>query len=118
MAKENDNIVAIVFFMTKQGQKKMTTLLPLSSSQQHKDKITIVFFQAKTRLKKSKRKRREGAYLQPRAFATRLKLQAPLRLHFPKLPCISKFLTLPWSSDDGGEKKEVKLGGGGGVRNI
>jgi hypothetical protein len=47
-----------------------------------------------------------------------LKLQAPLRLHFPKLPCISKFLTLPWSSDDGGEKKEVKLGGGGGVRNI
>jgi hypothetical protein len=59
------------------------------------------------------KRRREGAHLQPQASATRLKLQAPLHLHFPKLPCISMFLSLPWSSDNGGEKKEAKPWGAG-----
>jgi hypothetical protein len=44
-------------------------------------------------------------------FATRLKLEAPLCSHFPKLPCVSMFLSSPWSFGDGGEKKEAKAGG-------
>jgi hypothetical protein len=62
-------------------------------------------------LKKLKKKRKEGAYLQAWMSVTRLKLWAPLRCHIPKLPCIFTFLSSPWSSDDGGEKKEAKPGG-------
>jgi hypothetical protein len=81
----------------------MTTLLLSSSSSQ---RVTT-----KKRLEKNFKRRREGAYLQARAFVIGLKLQAPLGCHFPKLPCISTFLSSPRSFDDGGEKKETKPGG-------
>ncbi len=73
--------------------------------------IAIVFFEGKKRLRKQKRRRREGAYLQVRVSAIGLNLQAPLCRHFPKIPCVSTFLSLPRSSSNGCEKKEAKPGG-------
>jgi hypothetical protein len=65
--KKDDGIVVIFSFSIKE---KMTTLLPLFSSQQNK-------------IEKIKR-RKEGVYLEARVSTPGLKLQALLHLHVPK----------------------------------
>ncbi len=87
--------------------------MPSSSSSQTMSKRRRWYLSSSSSQQKKKdwnfKKEGEGESLpSAQASAIGLKLQTPLRHHFPKLPCVSMFLSLPQSFGDGGEKKEAK----------